>query len=103
MILRLLSILSLVLLAVVARAQQVADTARTPIRTIEISNVDVLPEAIDTKSWLLTDKDIQTELEGAVQNLYNFKFDKAEKQFRSLRRRYPRHPMPYFLLGLSTW
>ena len=65
--------------------------------------MDVLPAAIDTKNWLLTDKDIQIELEGAVQNLYNFKFDKAEKQFRSLRRRYPNHPMPYFLLGLSTW
>ncbi len=38
-----------------------------------------------------------------MHNLYNFKFDKAEKQFRSLRRRYPEHPMPYFLLGLSTW
>lgn len=50
MILRLLSVLSLALLTIVARAQQVADTARTPIRTIEISNVDVLPEAIDTKS-----------------------------------------------------
>lgn len=33
----------------------------------------------------------------------DFKFDKAERQFRSLRRRYPQHPMPYFLLGLSTW
>jgi predicted Zn-dependent protease len=73
------------------------------IRTIEIDNVDVLPAAIDTKGWLLLDKDIQTELEGAVHNLYNFKYDKAEKQFRSLRRRYPHHPMPYFLMGLSTW
>jgi hypothetical protein len=38
-----------------------------------------------------------------VHNLYNFQFDRAERQFRSLRRRYPQHPMPYFLLGLSTW
>jgi hypothetical protein len=43
------------------------------------------------------------ELDGAVQNLYNFKFDQAEKQFRSLRRRYPQHPMAYFLMGLNTW
>jgi hypothetical protein len=103
MILRLLSIVSFALLTLRVQAQQVADTTHTSIRTIEVGNVDVLPGAIDTKGWLLTDTDIQTELEGAVQNLYNFKFDKAEKQFRSLRRRYPHHPMPYFLLGLSTW
>ncbi len=84
---------------------QGTDTLRPvpPMRTVEIDNVDVLPAAIDTKGWLLLDKDIQLELEGAVQNLYNFKYDKAEKQFRSLRRRYPQHPMPYFLMGLSTW
>lgn len=84
---------------------QTPDTLRKvpPMRTVEIDNVDVLPGAIDTKGWLLLDQDIQTELEGAVHNLYNFKYDKAEKQFRSLRRRYPQHPMPYFLLGLSTW
>ena len=87
-----------------ARAQA-PDTLRpvAPIRTIEIDNVDVLPAAIDTKGWLLLDKGIELELEGAVQNLYNFKYDKAEKQFRSLRRRYPQHPLPYFLMGLSTW
>lgn len=72
------------------------------MRTVAIDTVNVLPTA-DTKGWLLLDKDIQLELDGAVQNLYNFKYDKAEKQFRSLRRRYPHHPMPYFLLGLSTW
>ena len=70
---------------------------------MRLENVDVAPAAIDTKGWLLLDQDIQTELEGAVYNLYNFKYDKAERQFRSLRRRYPNHPMPYFLLGLSQW
>ncbi|MGI4974652.1 MAG: hypothetical protein ACRYGH_37375 [Janthinobacterium lividum] len=89
--------------------QTLSDTTRRlpagqapPVRNVELSNVDVLPNT-DTKGWLLLDKDIQLELDGAVQNLYNFKYDKAEKQFRSLRRRYPHHPMPYFLLGLSTW
>ena len=90
------------LLPFLAQAQQ-PDTTRTPIRNIETENVDVLPNAVDTKGWLLLDKDIQTELEGAVQNLYNCRYEKAEKQFRSLRRRYPNHPMPYFLLGLSQW
>ncbi|OWP63827.1 tol-pal system protein YbgF [Hymenobacter amundsenii] len=81
-----------------AWAQQPADTTR-----IRLSNVDIAPNAVDISGWLLLDKDIQTELEGAVYNIYNFKHDKAERQFRSLRRRYPTHPMPYFLLGLTTW
>ncbi|KUG09884.1 tol-pal system protein YbgF [Solirubrum puertoriconensis] len=87
-----------------AAAQQTDTTKRNaPIRNIQLENVDVAPGAVDTKGWLLLDKDIQLELDGAVRNLYNFKYDKAEKQFRSLRRRYPNHPMPYFLLGLSQW
>ncbi|MBG8555057.1 tetratricopeptide repeat protein [Hymenobacter guriensis] len=73
------------------------------VRNIELQNVDVAPSAVDTKGWLLLNADIRTELEGGVDNLYNFKYDKAERQFRSLRRRYPAHPLPYFLLGLSTW
>ncbi|MBG8554133.1 tetratricopeptide repeat protein [Hymenobacter guriensis] len=86
-----------------AWAQQPDTTQRQqPIRNIELGGVEVAPSAVDTKGWLLLDKDIQVELGGAVENLYNFKFDKAERQFRSLRRRYPNHPMPYFLLGLST-
>jgi hypothetical protein len=86
------------------RAQTPDTTFRPPpMPTVALDSVGVMPSAIDTKGWLLLDKDIQTELEGAVYNLYNFKYDKAEKQFRSLRRRYPQHPMPYFLMGLSTW
>ena len=77
------------------------DTLRAMSFTLD--SVQVAPTAVDTKGWLLLNKDIQLELDGAVHNLYNFKFDKAERQFRSLRRRYPNHPMPYFLLGLSTW
>jgi hypothetical protein len=79
------------------------DSAAGPVRNINLDNIDVAPTAVDTKGWLLLDKDIQVELDGAVHNLYNAKFDRAEKQFRSLRRRYPQHPLPYFLMGLSTW
>ncbi|RSK50936.1 tetratricopeptide repeat protein [Hymenobacter rigui] len=91
----------LMLFALRVQAQQ-PDTARAA-RQIDLSNVDVAPAAVDISGWLLLDKDIQTELEGAVYNIYNFKHDKAERQFRSLRRRYPNHPMSYFLLGLTTW
>jgi hypothetical protein len=77
--------------------------APAPVRDITLQNVDVTPEAVDPKGWLLLDADIRLELEGAIDNLYNFKHDKAQRQFRSLRRRYPQHPMPYFLLGLAQW
>jgi hypothetical protein len=104
----LLFLLGPVLMAHAQKQKPRQDTTRLRIgqvpemRTIAIDTVNVMPTA-DTQGWLLLDKDIQLELDGAVQNLYNFKYDKAEKQFRSLRRRYPHHPMPYFLLGLSTW
>ncbi|MGI4736861.1 MAG: tetratricopeptide repeat protein [Janthinobacterium lividum] len=83
--------------------QRPGDPAVPTPREVALDSVQVAPPTVDISGWLLLDKDIQTELGGAVQNLYNFKFDKADKQFRSLRRRYPQHPMAYFLLGLSTW
>ena len=106
---RLLLLAGLGSFSLIGHTQQAPDTARRPgvnevpaMPTVAVDTVNVLPNA-DTKGWLLLDQDIQLELDGAVQNLYNFKYDKAEKQFRSLRRRYPHHPMPYFLLGLSAW
>ena len=73
------------------------------MNTVYMDSVEILPQAKDIRGMLLLDKDIQNELGGAVDNLYNFKYALAEKQFKSLRRRYPNHPMPYFLMGLSQW
>ena len=52
---------------------------------------------------LLMDKDVQIDATQAVNDMYNFKFEKAEQQFRWLVQAYPEHPLPYFLLGLSHW
>jgi hypothetical protein len=82
------------------RNQMIVDSI---MRTIVIDSLEVLPQAKNIAGMLLLDKDIQNELGGAVANLYNFKYGLAERQFRSLRRRYPNHPMPYFLMGLSQW
>lgn len=79
------------------------DTTMVSIKHYMLDSIDVSPQAIDTKGMLLLNPDIQMELGGAVDNLYNFKYALAEKQFKSLRRRYPTHPMPYFLMGLSQW
>ncbi|WP_439880209.1 tetratricopeptide repeat protein [Pontibacter sp. MBLB2868] len=82
-------------------AQAPVDT--TAMRQVTIESIEVLPEAVKVKGMLLLNKEVQYELEGAVDNMYNFKYERAEKQFKSLRRRYPEHPLPYFLMGLSQW
>lgn len=52
---------------------------------------------------LLSDMKVQIEATEAVNDMYNFKFDKAEKQFGWLKQKYGWHPLPYFLLGLNEW
>jgi hypothetical protein len=42
-----------------------------------MADVEIVPEAVNGRGWLLLNKDIQMELDGAVHNLYNFKFDRA--------------------------
>lgn len=53
--------------------------------------------------YLLLDKGLQFRITENVNALYNFDFQKAERGFRVLQFQYPEHPLPYFLLGLSTW
>src|SRR3954464_8756193 len=52
---------------------------------------------------LLMDEKIQIEATDAVNDMYNFKFEKAGRQFQILKLKYPNHPLPYFLMGLSIW
>ncbi|MBK5278355.1 MAG: tol-pal system protein YbgF [Bacteroidia bacterium] len=57
----------------------------------------------DTTIILITDITVQIEATQALNDLYNFKFEKAEQQFRWFKQKYAWHPLPYFLLGLSEW
>ena len=52
---------------------------------------------------LLNDINIQVDATNALNDLYNFKFEKAKVKFNEIRSNYPWHPLPYFLLGLSEW
>lgn len=52
---------------------------------------------------LLLDESLQAELADALDEMYNFQFQPAEKKFLEIRRRYPDHPLPYFIMGLSNW
>ncbi len=55
------------------------------------------------RTYILTDMQVQLDATQAVNDLYNFKFSKAEQQFRWLKQQFPQHPLPYFLLALSEW
>jgi len=57
----------------------------------------------DTTIILINNVGMQVEISEALNDLYNFKFEKAERQFRWFKQKYPWHPLPYFLLGLSEW
>ena len=52
---------------------------------------------------ILTDIDIQIEATSAINKMYNYEFDEAEKEFKWLVQEYKEHPLPVFLLGLSNW
>ena len=57
----------------------------------------------DTTLILISNITVQLEATQALNDLYNFKFEKAEQQFRWFKQKYAWHPLPYFLLGLSEW
>lgn len=62
----------------------------------------LLPD-MDSIDMLLTNPAVQFEATEGVDDLYNFKFSRAESQFRFLKKYYPKHPLPYYLIGLSHW
>lgn len=57
----------------------------------------------DTTIILLSNVQVQLQCTQALNDLYNFKFDKAEEEFRTLKAQYGWHPLPYFLMGLIEW
>ncbi len=59
----------------------------------------------DTASQLLLLENIsiQVETTSAINAMYNFKFEQAERQFKILKREFPHHPLAFFLLALSEW
>lgn len=62
------------------------------------------PSAFDkVYDGLLKHPGVQIESAEAINQMYNYKFYEADKEFRWLRIRYPKHPMPYFMMGLAEW
>lgn len=60
-------------------------------------------EPAEKSKLLLNDMNLQIEITQAVNDMYNFKFEQAERQFFWLKQKHPAHPLPYFLMGLSQW
>lgn len=57
----------------------------------------------DTTIILISDITVQLEASQALNDLYDFKFEKAEQQMRWFKQKYEWHPLPYFMMGLSEW
>jgi tetratricopeptide (TPR) repeat protein len=77
-------------------------SSSVPAQVAQIKPPDEAYES-DEKKPLLLDMNVQIEATQAVNDMYNFKFEKAEQQFRWIKQKYENHPLPYFLLGLSEW
>jgi tetratricopeptide (TPR) repeat protein len=57
----------------------------------------------DTTYSLLADPFIQMEATQAINDMYNFKFERSMSHFNYLKRTHGWHPLPYFLMGLNYW
>ena len=66
-------------------------------------NYSLCGQQTNPPSILLEDPTMRIESMEAVNSMYNFKFEDADKQFRWFKVKYPQHPLPYFLMGLNEW
>ncbi len=71
--------------------------------TIPAERADSIANLKPKDSLLIADMIIQIDATQAINDMYNFKFREAKKQFFWLKQRYPEHPLPYFLMGLNEW
>ncbi len=70
----------------------------------KIFSQEVITKAdLEYKDILLNNVTMQMEVTSAIDDMYNFNFERAENQFYWFKSKYPNHPLPYFLLGLSEW
>ena len=73
------------------------------VACISLATATAHAQRKDTTLILISNLEIQLETTQALDDLYNFKFDKAEVQFHALKEKYGWHPLPYFLIGLEEW
>ncbi len=56
-----------------------------------------------SKGFLLFTSEIKIDATNAINEMYNYNFFDAEREFTYLRAKYPDHPLPEFFLGLIQW
>lgn len=69
---------------------------------LTICCINIFAQKFDS-TQLLTNTSVQLETIEAVDSMYNFNFEVAEKQYSWLKQQYPEHPLPYFLFALNEW
>lgn len=74
---------------------QEADGRQLPGDSAEVSS--------EKPEYLLLDKSLQFRITEAINSMYDFDFETAERGFAVMRYSYPEHPLPYFLMGLAQW
>jgi len=57
----------------------------------------------DSSHNLLLDLNVQLEATDAINEMYNFEFERSAQNFQYLKKKYGWHPLPYFLLGLNYY
>lgn len=70
--------------------------------TLQKAKAQDLPHP-DSVEMLINSMAIQIEATQGLNDMYNFDFRSAESQFSWIKRHYPKHPLGYFLLGLSNF
>jgi len=73
------------------------------VTSVGSSQLGAFQNKADSSEYLLLNMALQYEITEAVDNMYNFKFREAEVEFNWMKYNHPDHPLPYFLLGISTW
>jgi len=67
-----------------------------------VAQVDT-PVPIDSNYSLLSNPYIQMEATQAINDMYNFRFERSMSHFNYLRKQYGWHPLPYFLMGMNSF
>ncbi|RED99562.1 tetratricopeptide repeat protein [Marinoscillum furvescens] len=66
-------------------------------------SAQVAPAQIDSTFSLLNNPFVQMEATQAINDMYNFRFERSMSHFKYLKNQYGWHPLPYFLMGLNYW
>lgn len=68
-----------------------------------LGSAQVAPTKVDSTFSLLNNPFVQMEATQAINDMYNFRFERSMSHFKYLKNQYGWHPLPYFLMGLNYW